>query len=171
MRRGMFASSAGALAMSVGGYVFFNHCLVNVEGGHRAVIYNRCLCCLFYRDRVGISIPFSFLVPWLYEFRRSDLSMLTLPCVGVCGICICWYRCHGLASHFCSDFTARQSRGNEQGGEGRRNTLQAAVVPKIHHLQRAIDAAQHQVAHGQPRSPNGRHQFENHLPTTGRQAS
>lgn len=27
--------------LSVGGYVLVNHCMYNVEGGHRAVIYNR----------------------------------------------------------------------------------------------------------------------------------
>jgi hypothetical protein len=27
--------------LTVGGYVLVNHCMYNVEGGHRAVIYNR----------------------------------------------------------------------------------------------------------------------------------
>jgi len=31
----------GALGLGVGGYVLVNHCLFNVEGGHRAVMYSR----------------------------------------------------------------------------------------------------------------------------------
>ena len=40
--RGFFFTGAGGLALTVGGYVLVNHCMYNVEGGHRAVIYNRC---------------------------------------------------------------------------------------------------------------------------------
>ncbi len=40
--RGFFFTGAGGLVLTVGGYVLVNHCMYNVEGGHRAVIYNRC---------------------------------------------------------------------------------------------------------------------------------
>jgi len=41
MPKGFLFTSAGGIALTVGGYVLVNHCMYNVEGGHRAVIYNR----------------------------------------------------------------------------------------------------------------------------------
>jgi len=41
MPKGRLLTGAGGLVMTVGGYVLVNHCMYNVEGGHRAVIYNR----------------------------------------------------------------------------------------------------------------------------------
>lgn len=39
--KGGLVSGAGGLLLTVGGYVLVNHCMYNVEGGHRAVVYNR----------------------------------------------------------------------------------------------------------------------------------
>ena len=63
--RGFFLTSAGGLVLSVGGYVLVNHCMYNVEGGHRAVIYNRC----------GSSFFFLFVCCSLCMFGIADLSV------------------------------------------------------------------------------------------------
>jgi len=61
--RGFFFTGAGGLALTVGGYVLVNHCMYNVEGGHRAVIYNRCA-----------ALPYIL----LYSYNRQTARMLSL---------------------------------------------------------------------------------------------
>mmetsp|Transcript_11328 Transcript_11328/g.17820 ORF Transcript_11328/g.17820 Transcript_11328/m.17820 type:complete len:301 (+) Transcript_11328:94-996(+) len=38
---GMMGATIAGLGLTFGGYVLVNHCLYNVEGGHRAVVYSR----------------------------------------------------------------------------------------------------------------------------------
>lgn len=64
MPKGMLGSSLGALAVSVGGYVLFNHCLYNVEGGHRAVVYNR----IGGMSNTVMGEGTHFKLPWLQRY-------------------------------------------------------------------------------------------------------
>jgi prohibitin 2 len=40
-RRGAISAGLAGLGLATGGYVVVNHCLFNVEGGHRAIMYSR----------------------------------------------------------------------------------------------------------------------------------
>ena len=61
LRRGTIFTTAGGLALTVGGYVLVNHCMYNVEGGHRAVVYSR----LSGMSQVVKGEGTHFKLPWL----------------------------------------------------------------------------------------------------------
>jgi len=69
----------GALGLGVGGYVLVNHCLFNVEGGHRAVMYSR----LSGMSPVVRGEGTHFKIPWverpyIYNVRSTPRNIKSL---------------------------------------------------------------------------------------------
>jgi regulator of protease activity HflC (stomatin/prohibitin superfamily) len=69
----------GGLALTVGGYVLVNHCMYNVEGGHRAVIYSR----LSGMSDIVKGEGTHFKLPWLqrpyiYNVRSTPRNIKSL---------------------------------------------------------------------------------------------
>jgi len=69
----------GGLALTVGGYVLVNHCMYNVEGGHRAVMYSR----LSGMSDIVKGEGTHFKLPWLqrpyiYNVRSTPRNIKSL---------------------------------------------------------------------------------------------
>lgn len=79
MPKGFFLTSAGGLVLSVGGYVLVNHCMYNVEGGHRAVIYNRIggMSDVVKGEGTHFKLPW-LQRPYLYNVRSTPRNIQSL---------------------------------------------------------------------------------------------
>mmetsp|Transcript_30366 Transcript_30366/g.73022 ORF Transcript_30366/g.73022 Transcript_30366/m.73022 type:complete len:301 (-) Transcript_30366:306-1208(-) len=75
---GMGASVVG-LGLTIGGYVVVNHCMFNVEGGHRAVMYSRLsgLSPVVRGEGTHFKIPW-LQRPYIYNIRSTPRNIKSL---------------------------------------------------------------------------------------------
>eukprot|EP00960_Hanusia_phi_P071856 767647-Hanusia_phi.AAC.5 len=71
--------AAGGIALTVGGYVVVNHCMYNVEGGHRAVIYSRVsgMSGIVKGEGTHFKIPW-VQRPYIYNVRSTPRNIKSL---------------------------------------------------------------------------------------------
>ncbi len=69
----------GGLGLAIGGYVLVNHCLFNVEGGHRAVLYSRLtgLSPVVRGEGTHFKIPW-LQRPYIYNVRSTPRNIKSL---------------------------------------------------------------------------------------------
>ncbi|EKX50901.1 hypothetical protein GUITHDRAFT_134990 [Guillardia theta CCMP2712] len=72
-------TAAGGIALTVGGYVVVNHCMYNVEGGHRAVIYSRIsgMSSVVKGEGTHFKVPW-FQRPYIYNVRSTPRNIKSL---------------------------------------------------------------------------------------------
>lgn len=79
MSPGGFGMGLGGLGLAVGGYVLVNHCMFNVEGGHRAVMYSRMsgISPLVRGEGTHFKLPW-LQRPYLYNIRSTPRNIKSL---------------------------------------------------------------------------------------------
>ena len=79
LSRSFLLTAAGGIALTVGGYVVVNHCMYNVEGGHRAVIYSRIsgMSSVVKGEGTHFKVPW-FQRPYIYNVRSTPRNIKSL---------------------------------------------------------------------------------------------